>query len=39
MKKNYNMKKIILLFIAIISSNNIAISQEPDEAEKLLNKV
>ncbi|MED5354308.1 MAG: outer membrane lipoprotein carrier protein LolA [Bacteroidota bacterium] len=33
------MKKIILLFIAIISSNNIAVSQQADEAEKLLNKV
>ena len=39
MNKNYNMKKIILLFIAIISSNNIAVSQQADEAEKLLNKV
>ena len=39
MNKNYNMKKIILLFIAIISSNNIALSQQADEAEKLLNKV
>ena len=39
MNKNYNMKKIILLFIAIISSNNIAVSQDADEAEKLLNKV
>ena len=39
MNKNYNMKKIILLFIAIISFNNIAVSQQADEAEKLLNKV
>ena len=39
MNKNYNMKKIIFLFIAIISYNNIAVSQEADEAEKLLNKV
>ena len=39
MNKNYNMKKIIFLFIAIISCNNIAVSQEADEAEKLLNKV
>ena len=39
MNKNYNIKKIIFLFIAIISCNNIAISQEADEAEKLLNKV
>ena len=39
MNKNYNIKKIIFLFIAIISSNNIAVSQEADEAEKLLNKV
>tara|TARA_B100001113_G_C21121180_1_gene627455 strand:- start:499 stop:1164 length:666 start_codon:yes stop_codon:yes gene_type:complete len=39
MNKNYNMKKIILLFIAIISYNNIAVSQQADEAEKLLNKV
>jgi len=39
MNKNYNIKKIILLFIAIISYNNIAVSQEADEAEKLLNKV
>tara|TARA_X000000368_G_C22992646_1_gene695055 strand:+ start:289 stop:954 length:666 start_codon:yes stop_codon:yes gene_type:complete len=39
MNKNYNIKKIIFLFIAIISSNNIAVSQEANEAEKLLNKV
>ena len=39
MNKNYNIKKIIFLFIAIISCNNIAVSQEADEAEKLLNKV
>lgn len=39
MNKNYNIKKIIFLFIAIISSNNIAVSQEADEAENLLNKV
>ena len=39
MNKNYNIKKIIFLFIAIISYNNIAVSQEADEAEKLLNKV
>jgi len=39
MNKNYNMKKIIFLFIAIISYNNIAVSQEADEAQKLLNKV
>ena len=39
MNKNYNIKKIILLFIVIISYNNIAVSQEADEAEKLLNKV
>ena len=40
MNKNYNMKKIIFLFIAIISyNNNIAVSQNADEAEKLLNKV
>ena len=39
MNKNYNIKKIIFLFIAIISCNNVAISQEADEAEKLLNKV
>jgi archaellum component FlaF (FlaF/FlaG flagellin family) len=39
MNKNYNIKKIIFLFIAIISSNNIAVSQNADEAEKLLNKV
>ena len=39
MNKNYNIKKIIFLFIAIISSNNIAVSQQADEAEKLLNKV
>ena len=39
MNKNYNIKKIIFLFIAIISSNNIAVSQEAYEAEKLLNKV
>ena len=39
MNKNYKIKKIIFLFIAIISSNNIAVSQEADEAEKLLNKV
>ena len=39
MNKNYNIKKIIFLFIAIISCNNIAVSQQADEAEKLLNKV
>jgi len=40
MNKNYNIKKIIFLFIAIISyNNNIAVSQNADEAEKLLNKV
>tara|TARA_B100000427_G_scaffold226276_1_gene189870 strand:- start:2627 stop:3292 length:666 start_codon:yes stop_codon:yes gene_type:complete len=39
MNKNYNIKKITLLFIAIISFNNIAVSQNADEAEKLLNKV
>jgi len=39
MNKNYNIKKIIFLFIAIISYNNIAVSQNADEAEKLLNKV
>ena len=39
MNKNYNIKKIIFLFIAIISSNNIAVSQKAEEAEKLLNKV
>ena len=39
MNKNYNIKKIIFLFIAIISSNNIAVSQNANEAEKLLNKV
>ena len=39
MNKNYNIKKIIFLFIAIISSNNIAVSQGAYEAEKLLNKV
>jgi len=39
MNKNYNIKKIKFLFIAIISCNNIAVSQEADEAEKLLNKV
>ena len=39
MNKNYNIKKIIFLFIAIISYNNIVVSQETSEAEKLLNKV
>jgi len=39
MNKNYNIKKIIFLFIAIISYNNIAVSQNANEAEKLLNKV
>ncbi len=39
MNKNYNIKKIILLFIAIISFNNIVVSQNTSEAEKLLNKV
>ncbi|MBK99615.1 MAG: hypothetical protein CMC85_03625 [Flavobacteriaceae bacterium] len=33
------MKKIILLFIVAIISNTIAISQNSEEAEKLLNKV
>ena len=33
------MKKVILLFIVAIISNNIAISQNSEEAEKLLNKV
>tara|TARA_B100000953_G_scaffold94228_1_gene76978 strand:- start:350 stop:1015 length:666 start_codon:yes stop_codon:yes gene_type:complete len=39
MNKYYNMKKIILLFIVAIISNTIAISQNSEEAEKLLNKV
>ena len=39
MNKNYNIKKIVFLFITIISYNNIAVSQQADEAEKLLNKV
>jgi len=39
MNKNYNIKKIILLFIAIISFNNIVVSQNTSEAEMLLNKV
>ena len=33
------MKKIILLFIVVVISNTIAISQNSEEAEKLLNKV
>ena len=39
MNKYYNMKKIILLFIVVVISNTIAISQNSTEAEKLLNKV
>jgi len=39
MNKYYNMKKVILLFIIAIISNTIAISQNSEEAEKLLNKV
>lgn len=39
MNKYYNMKKVILLFIIAIVSNTIAISQNSEEAEKLLNKV
>ena len=39
MNKYYNMKKVILLFIVAIVSNTIAISQNSEEAEKLLNKV
>jgi len=39
MNKNYNIKKIIFLFIAVISCNNIVVSQQADEAERLLNKV
>ena len=39
MNKYYNMKKIILLFIVAIISNTITISQNSEEAEKLLNKV
>ena len=39
MNKNYNIKKIIPLFIAIISFNNIVVSQNTSEAEGLLNKV
>ena len=39
MNKYYNMKKVILLFIVAIISNTIAISQNSEEAEKLLNKV
>ena len=39
MNKNYNIKKIIPLFIAIISFNNIVVSQNTSEAERLLNKV
>ena len=39
MNKYYNMKKIILLFIVAIISNTIVISQNSEEAEKLLNKV
>ena len=39
MNKYYNMKKFILLFIIAIVSNTIAISQNSEEAEKLLNKV
>ena len=39
MNKYYYIKNIILLFIATIVLNNIAISQNSEEAEKLLNKV
>ena len=39
MNKYYTIKKIILLFIVIILSNTIIISQNSDEAVKLLNKV
>ena len=39
MNKYYNMKKIILLFIVVVISNTIAISQNSIEAEELLNKV
>ena len=39
MNKYYNMKKIILLFIVVVISNTISISQNSTEAEKLLNKV
>ena len=39
MNKYYNMKKVVLLFIVAIVSNTIAISQNSEEAEKLLNKV
>ena len=39
MNKYYNMKKIVLLFIVAIISNTIAIGQNSEEAEKLLNKV
>ena len=39
MNKYYYIKNIIFLFIATIVLNNIAISQNSEEAEKLLNKV
>ena len=39
MNKYYTIKKIILLFIVIILSNTIIISQNSEEAVKLLNKV
>jgi len=39
MNKYYTIKKITLLFIIIILSNNIIISQNSEEAVKLLNKV
>ena len=39
MNKYYTIKKITLLFIVIILSNNIIISQNSEEAVKLLNKV
>ncbi len=39
MNKYYTMKKIILLFIVTILSNNIIISQNSEEAKILLNKV
>ena len=39
MNKYYNMKKVVLLFIVAIVSNTIVISQNSEEAEKLLNKV
>tara|TARA_B100000029_G_scaffold504193_2_gene582595 strand:- start:1940 stop:2605 length:666 start_codon:yes stop_codon:yes gene_type:complete len=39
MNKYYNIKNIILLLITIIISNNLIISQNSEEAEKLLNKV